>query len=64
MINLDNKEEIIKSQGGENVIKSVNFLKDQLSQSFNEALAINYPTQYKNAKKSLFAEWVDQGSHL
>lgn len=51
MINLDNKEEVIKSQGGENVIKSVNFLKDQLSQSFNEAIAINYPSQYKNAKK-------------
>lgn len=51
MLNLDNKEEIIKSQGGENVIKSVNFLKDQLSQSFNEALAVNYPTQYKNAKR-------------
>lgn len=51
MLNLDNKEEIIKSQGGESVIKSVSFLKDQLSQSFNEALAISYPSQYKNAKK-------------
>src|SRR3990167_11452874 len=51
MPNLDNKEAIIKSQGGENVIKSVNFLKDQLSQSFSEALAITYPSQHKNAKR-------------
>lgn len=51
MVNLDNKEEIIKSQGGESVIKSVSFLEDQLSQSFNETLAINYPSQYKSAKK-------------
>src|SRR3990167_8210886 len=51
MPNLDNKEDIIKSQGGENVIKSVNFLKDQLTQSFNEALATNFPPQYKSAKR-------------
>lgn len=51
MPDLDNKEEIIKSQGGLSVIESISSLQNQLSQSFNEALAINFSPQYKNAKR-------------
>ena len=53
MPDLDNKEEIIKSQGGLNVIESINSLQKQLTQSFNEALAIDFPSPYKNAKKAV-----------
>ncbi|MEX1052250.1 MAG: SIS domain-containing protein [Patescibacteria group bacterium] len=50
---LDNKEEIINSQGGPNVIKSVDSLQDQLSQSFNEALNIKFQPSYKKAKNAV-----------
>ena len=53
MLDLNNKEEIIKTQGGLNVIKSIESLQDQLSQSFNEALSINFPLNYKSAKKAV-----------
>lgn len=53
MLDLDNKEEIIKTQGGVNVIKSINSLQNQLSQSFNETLSINFSPDYKNAKKAV-----------
>src|SRR3989344_628075 len=53
MLDLDDKEEIIKTQGGESVIKSVDSLQDQLSQSFNEALEIKLSSEYKEAKNAV-----------
>jgi glucose/mannose-6-phosphate isomerase len=48
MINLDNKESILKSQGGDTVLKSVNALPDQLQQAFAESQQISFPEDYKN----------------
>jgi glucose/mannose-6-phosphate isomerase len=53
MVDLDNKVDVIKSQGGENVIKSIDALDKQLSQSFNETLNIKFPIEYKNAKNAV-----------
>ncbi|MFH1827171.1 MAG: SIS domain-containing protein [bacterium] len=51
MLNLNNKEEIIKTQGGLNVIKSVDALQDQLSQAFNESFAVSFSSDYKSVKR-------------
>lgn len=50
MLDLDNKEDVIKSQGGESVIKSVDALQDQLRQSFNESSEIVFSDNYRSAK--------------
>jgi len=50
MINLDDKDKILKLQGGEKVLQSIDTLPNQLKQSFSEALNINFPEDYKNVK--------------
>lgn len=48
MINLDNKDLILKSQGGNTVLKSVDSLPEQLQQSFTESQQIIFSDDYKN----------------
>lgn len=50
MINLDDKEAILESQGGDKVLISVDGLQKQLEQSFNESLAINFPQEYQRVQ--------------
>ena len=50
MINLDNPEEIKKTQGGGAVLTSVDSLIEQLTQSFTEASSIVFPEEYKNVR--------------
>ncbi len=50
MINLDDKQAILKTQGGDTVLKSVDALPLQLQQSFSESLKVNFPKEYKNVK--------------
>lgn len=50
MINLDNPEEIKKTQGGDAVLTSVDSLIEQLTQSFTEASSIVFPEEYKNVR--------------
>lgn len=53
MINLDNSDSIINTQGGDEVIKSVNALPQQLQQAFKEALNVSFPENFKNVKNIL-----------
>jgi len=48
MLDLDNYKEVIKTQGGDKVIKSVDNFQNQLFQSFTESLTIQFPEDYKN----------------
>lgn len=50
MINLDNSEEIKKTQGGDAVLTSVDSLIKQLTQSFTEASSVVFPEEYKNVR--------------
>ncbi len=47
MINLDDKKVILKTQGGEVVLKSIDNLPQQLRQSFEEAQNVNFPKEYQ-----------------
>ncbi len=47
MINLDDKKNILKSQGGDAVLKSIDYLPHQLQQAFNESLKVNFPKNYQ-----------------
>lgn len=50
MINLDDKKAILKLQGGDAVLKSVDALPQQLQQSFDESLRVNFPDEYRKVK--------------
>lgn len=50
MINLDDKEAILKTQGGDAVLRSVDLLQKQLEQSFAESLEIKFPEEYRSVK--------------
>lgn len=50
MINLNDVSAILKTQGNDSVIKSVNAFPDQLIQSFSESLKINFPKNYQAVK--------------
>lgn len=50
MISLDDKNAILKTQGGDTVLKSVEALPHQLQQSFSESLKVNFPKDYKTVK--------------
>lgn len=50
MINLDDKEALLKIQGGDAVLSSVEALPQQLKQSFEEAQQVNFPEEFKNVK--------------
>lgn len=50
MINLDDKEAIIKIQGGDTVLRSVDALPEQLQQSFEEVQQVNFPEEFKLVK--------------
>ncbi|OGK42057.1 hypothetical protein A3A74_00240 [Candidatus Roizmanbacteria bacterium RIFCSPLOWO2_01_FULL_35_13] len=47
MINLDNKEAILKLQKGDKVIKSIEAFPKQLRQSIDDSLSIKFPEEYK-----------------
>ena len=53
MLNLDDVQSILKTQGGDNVIKSVDNLQNQLLQSFSESLTIKFPDDYKTVSNIL-----------
>lgn len=50
MINLDDRDAVLKTQGGDKVLISVDSLSEQLKTSFNEAYAIDYPQEYQQVK--------------
>ncbi len=50
MVNLDDKNAILKLQGGDTVLKSVDALPQQLKQSFNESLKVKFPAEYRKVK--------------
>jgi glucose/mannose-6-phosphate isomerase len=50
MINLDDREAVLKAQGGDKVLTSVNGLSKQLHQSFTELQAMSFPEEYKKVK--------------
>src|SRR3990167_8591624 len=50
MVNLDDKNAILKLQGGDAVLKSIDALPQQLQQSFTESLQVKFPDKYRNVK--------------
>jgi len=50
MIDLDNKEEIIKLQKTDKVIISIDSISKQLDQSFRESCSVSFPEKYSQAK--------------
>lgn len=55
MINLDDRDAVLKIQGGNSVLQSVNALPQQLQQSFSESYSIEFPQEYKNVKNIIVA---------
>ena len=55
MINLDDRAAVIKLQGGEGVINSVDGFSNQLDQSWSESQNIKIPDDYKKSQKILVA---------
>ena len=53
MLDLDDVQSILKTQGGDSVIKSVDNLQNQLLQSFSESLTIKFPDDYKTVSNIL-----------
>ncbi|MFW5704149.1 MAG: SIS domain-containing protein [Patescibacteria group bacterium] len=49
MINLDNKDELLKNLGGDSVVISINSLHKQLEQSLSESQQVNLPDDYRSA---------------
>ena len=45
MLNLDDLDAILKLQGGNTVIKSIDALPQQLHQSFTESLQVDFPDE-------------------
>lgn len=50
MINLDDKQQVLKIQGNDSVLKSVDSFSKQVRQSFLESLNINFPASYQAVK--------------
>lgn len=50
MTNLDDKDAILKAQGGDKVLVSVNGLTDQLKTAYQEVQQVSFPEDYKNVK--------------
>ncbi len=50
MVDLDNKQGLLDTLGGDSVVVSVHSLHKQLEQSFHEVLAMQLPAEYKNVK--------------
>lgn len=50
MLNLDDKQAILKSRGGDAVLSSIEALPRQLQQSFNESLKVTFPDEYRKVK--------------
>ena len=50
MLNLDDLDAILKLQGGNTVIKSIDALPQQLQQSFTESLQVDFPDEYRKVK--------------
>lgn len=55
MINLDDKKAIIKTQGGNTLIRSVNALPNQIKQAFLETQGLVFPENYKKVKNVVIA---------
>lgn len=53
MINLDDKEAVLKIQGGDIVLRSVEALPQQLQQSFEEVQLVNFTREFKSVKNIL-----------
>lgn len=53
MINLDDKNAILKTQGGDKVLRSVDSLPQQLQQAFEEGEKINFPKDYQKTQNIL-----------
>ncbi len=50
MIDLDDKQALLKLQGGDTVLKSVDELPDQLLQAFKESQQLAFPNDFKTIK--------------
>jgi glucose/mannose-6-phosphate isomerase len=50
MINLDDKNAVLKIQGGDKVMRSIDAFPKQLKQAFDESLKISFPEEYKKIK--------------
>ncbi len=50
MVDLDDKDAVLKIQGGDTVLKSVDGLPDQLLQSFKESQELNFSDEFKQVK--------------
>ncbi len=50
MIDLDNKQAVLKTQGGGAVLDSINALPNQLKQAWEESQKIDFPESYRNIK--------------
>jgi glucose/mannose-6-phosphate isomerase len=50
MTNLDDRDAVLKAQGGDTVLISVDSLDKQLEQSFTEVQSVNFPPEYKNVQ--------------
>lgn len=53
MINLDDKEAVIKAQGGDIVLTSIDSFGKQLKQAYHEIKKVEFPEKYKKAKNIL-----------
>lgn len=53
MINLDDTNAVIQSQGGDAVIRSIDALPQQLKQSFGESLQVSFPSNYSRIRNVL-----------
>lgn len=50
MINLDDTEAVVKAQGGDSVVRSVDALGKQLEQAYHDLKKVQYPDEYRNVK--------------
>ncbi|PIS15850.1 hypothetical protein COT62_01540, partial [Candidatus Roizmanbacteria bacterium CG09_land_8_20_14_0_10_41_9] len=53
MINLDDMNAVIQSQGGDAVLRSIDALPEQLKQSFDESLRVSFPDTYTHVRNVL-----------
>lgn len=53
MINLDDKKTILKIQGGEEVLKSIDKLPQQLEQAFEESQKVDFPESFAKVENIL-----------
>lgn len=55
MINLDDRDAILKTQGGDAVLNSVDALAKQLEQSYEESRKVSFPSEYKQISNIMLA---------